>query len=164
PKCCGKILASSSAQMTGSSTRRSLLRDITGRLATAQQRSIEAAADGSSLSVARPTSCCATSDDLRALAAEAGLGHRLEAVAQATCWGPAASEGRTLRPARELVLPRAWSAVVEPFELDAAEQQAWQDLRRRLADRQGVLVGDETERGTVLHRLGGYPDERQGDM
>jgi hypothetical protein len=191
------------------------------------------------LPVAAPTSRCATADDLRALAAEVGLAHRISAAVQvargsirlevatdarrtgppgpslaaaatagaalrlperllagisdasrildlavdgsdgrftaqvrpgagsarrAACWGPAASRGLPLRPSRELVLPRAWSAMMDPFKLDASEQDAWQELRRRLADRQGVVIGDEAERGTVLHRVGGYPDERQGDM
>jgi hypothetical protein len=83
---------------------------------------------------------------------------------QAGCWGSEAPRGFALRASREVVLPRAWSAVMEPFDLDSAEQQSWQELRHRLADWQGVIVGDETEPGTILHRLGGFPDERNGDM
>jgi hypothetical protein len=83
---------------------------------------------------------------------------------EAGCWGPEAARGFALRASREVVLPRAWAAVMEPFDLDPAEQQSWQELRRGLANWQGVIVGDEAEQGTILHRLGGFPDERHGDM
>src|SRR5439155_22300837 len=66
---------------------------------------------------------------------------------RAACWGPAASRGLPLRPSRELVLPRVWSAMMDPFKLDASEQDAWEELGRRRADRQGGVIGAEAVRG-----------------
>ncbi len=64
----------------------------------------------------------------------------------------------------ERSLPRAWSAQVDPLELEPEEQSAWQELRRRLAELQGVALFDESDEQAALHRLLGYPDERRGDM
>jgi hypothetical protein len=64
----------------------------------------------------------------------------------------------------ELQLPRVWSAPVEALDLDGSEHEAWEQLRRELADRQGVELHDSATDLQSLHRLLGYPDERRGDM
>jgi hypothetical protein len=65
---------------------------------------------------------------------------------------------------RELVLPRVWAAPVAALELDPAEQEAWSELRSRLATSQGVEPADEATDREAPHRLLGYPDERRGEM
>jgi uncharacterized protein YwqG len=67
----------------------------------------------------------------------------------------------------ERTLPRVWSAPVQALGLDTDEQQGWQQLRRRLAELQGVTLADETDTTDqlpALHRLLGHPDERRGQM
>jgi hypothetical protein len=71
---------------------------------------------------------------------------------------------RSIELSAELQLPRVWSDRVQALELDQAEHDGWQRLRRQLAERQGVEVHDSTHGFQVMHRLLGYPDERRGDM
>jgi hypothetical protein len=72
--------------------------------------------------------------------------------------------GLELTLSSELTLPRAWAAAAEKLDLTFGEQQAWQELRRRLARWQGVTLADETPEPQAIHRLLGYPDERSGLM
>jgi uncharacterized protein YwqG len=75
--------------------------------------------------------------------------------------------GHAMALSAEHSLPRAWSAPVDALELEPEEQSAWQELRRRLAELQGVALLDEayaSDGPTALHRLLGHPDERRGDM
>jgi hypothetical protein len=74
----------------------------------------------------------------------------------------AAGRGTPVAAHRELVLPRAWSAPVQRLELTSAEHDGWERLRQRLA----VAQGTELPQGDLqaVHRLFGYPDERQGLM
>ncbi|MGI8422238.1 MAG: YwqG family protein [Gaiellaceae bacterium] len=60
---------------------------------------------------------------------------------------------------RELMLPSAWSFNAEPLELSPDEMDAWNDLRERLAEAQGVELEDTSPDQLTLHRLLGYPDE-----
>jgi len=83
------------------------------------------------------------------------------AVSAAPTASPASS---AVHLSAELQLPRVWSESVQALELDGSEHQGWQRLREQLAERQGVLLHDETPDFQVLHRLFGYPDERRGDM
>ncbi len=69
-----------------------------------------------------------------------------------------------LSVSQELILPRPWSAVVDGLALSLSEQDSWQELRTRLAAAQGVPLGESAPRAAAIHRLGGYPDERRGDM
>ena len=70
----------------------------------------------------------------------------------------------SLHASPELVLPRPWSMVVAPLRLSRAEQETWQELRSRLAAVQGVPLGEKAPPHAAIHRIGGYPDERRGDM
>jgi hypothetical protein len=72
--------------------------------------------------------------------------------------------GLELTLSSELTLPRAWTAAAEQLDLRSDEQQAWQELRRRLARWQGVPLPDEAPEPQAIHRLLGYPDERSGLM
>jgi uncharacterized protein YwqG len=60
---------------------------------------------------------------------------------------------------RELMLPGAWSFHAEALELTADEIDAWDQLRERLADRQGVELEESSADRFALHRVLGYPDE-----
>ncbi len=77
---------------------------------------------------------------------------------------PALAGGRQLEVAPELVLPRAWSDSVAALGLDPGELEAWETLRRRLAELQSTVTFDASARPQMLHRLLGYPEERRGDM
>ncbi len=84
---------------------------------------------------------------------------------------PAASEpippppdATPLLASPELMLPRPWSPAVEALGLLRAEQDSWQELRTRLAAAQGVPLGESAPPHIAIHRLGGFPDERRGDM
>jgi hypothetical protein len=77
---------------------------------------------------------------------------------------PAAQRWRPVDLTVELQLPRVWSQSVQALELDSAEHDAWQRLREQLAERQGVELHDATWELQAIHRLLGYPDERNGDM
>jgi hypothetical protein len=95
--------------------------------------------------------------------------HARDAGACAVLLGAAPADvdpgyGHAVTLAPELVLPRAWSAPVEALTLSGEEQQAWQQLRERLAELQGVVPGDAAYELESLHRVLGYPDERSGEM
>ena len=64
----------------------------------------------------------------------------------------------------ELMLPRAWAEPVEALELGSDEQPAWERLRRRLAELQGVEAFDVQSSPRAIHRVLGWPDERSGAM
>ena len=76
----------------------------------------------------------------------------------------AVAAGLTLEVAPELTLPRLWAEPVQALGLGGDEMQAWEDLRHRLAGIQGVVVFDDALEPESLHRLLGYPDDRQGNM
>jgi uncharacterized protein YwqG len=59
----------------------------------------------------------------------------------------------------ELMLPRSWSPPVGALDLCADEMVAWEELRERLADAQGVELEELTPSWQSLHRLFGYPEE-----
>ena len=64
----------------------------------------------------------------------------------------------------ELVLPRTWSDRVQELGLTDEETRQWTQLRKHLAAFQGADLPGEQEPPPVIHRLLGYPDERNGDM
>jgi Domain of unknown function (DUF1963) len=66
--------------------------------------------------------------------------------------------------AAESTLPRAWAAPVQALGLDRSESDAWQALRSEWAAAQDAELEDEVHGARVVHRLGGYPDERSGTM
>jgi hypothetical protein len=70
---------------------------------------------------------------------------------------------RPVALARELVLPRVWSAPVAALDLDPDEQGSWEALRRSLAAAHGVEPFDVGP-ARPIHRLFGWPDERGGWM
>jgi Domain of unknown function (DUF1963) len=72
--------------------------------------------------------------------------------------------GRAAVLAAESTLPRAWAAPVQALELDADERNGWQELRSQWAVAQDAELEDEARLTRVVHRLGGYPDERSGTM
>ncbi len=76
----------------------------------------------------------------------------------------AVAAGITLELGPELTLPRVWADSVGDLELDEHEMRGWEDLRHRLAGIQGVVPFDGFDEPQSLHRLLGYPDERQGNM
>jgi hypothetical protein len=59
----------------------------------------------------------------------------------------------------ELTLPRSWSPSVEALDLKAEEIGAWDELREKLAEAQGLELEELTPRWQSLHRLFGYPEE-----
>jgi hypothetical protein len=74
---------------------------------------------------------------------------------------------RHVRLSAELALPRAWTRQVAMFELSPVETEAWEQVRRQLATRQGVAASYDDIGGPgsfAVHRLLGYPDERLGQM
>lgn len=71
---------------------------------------------------------------------------------------------RLVQSSGELVLPRVWAESVEALGLEGDEQAAWQDLRLRLAERQGVVPFDAGSEPRAVHRVLGWPDERSGWM
>ena len=73
-------------------------------------------------------------------------------------------EALTLELSCELVLPRVWTADVQALELDDDEQEAWEQVRRELAELQGVEAWDSGEPLESRHHLLGVPDESRGDM
>lgn len=64
-----------------------------------------------------------------------------------------------LRISPEVVVPSAWSFPVEEVELSAEEMDAWDDVRRRVAEAQGVTLEEEIPDTLALHRLLGHADE-----
>lgn len=77
---------------------------------------------------------------------------------------PVPADATPLLASLELTLPRPWSPAVEALGLSRAEQDSWQELRTRLAAAQGVPLGESSPSHAAIHRLGGFPDERRGDM
>jgi hypothetical protein len=77
---------------------------------------------------------------------------------------PVPSDATPFLASLELTLPRPWSPAVEALGLSRVEQESWQELRKRLAAAQGVPLGESAPPHAALHRLGGFPDERRGDM
>jgi hypothetical protein len=75
-----------------------------------------------------------------------------------------ASSGHPLELAPELQLPRVWSDPVQRLGLEPPEIDAWERIRDRLAGIQGVVPFDSSPEPESLHRILGYPDERQGNM
>jgi uncharacterized protein YwqG len=69
-----------------------------------------------------------------------------------------------LKLSRELMLPRSWSLHVEALHLDGEEAAAWDELRERLAQAQGVELEELKPRWYALHRLLGYPEELGGEL
>lgn len=79
--------------------------------------------------------------------------------------GPAAiASGQPLELTPELILPRVWAESVQALGLEFDQLQAWERVRRRLAELQGTLPFDDVLEAQSLHRLLGYADERQGNM
>jgi hypothetical protein len=72
--------------------------------------------------------------------------------------GPAALRERPLALSRELMLPSAYSSLLDPFELDVAGYPEWTRLRERLAELQGVPLDDEAVDFHATHRLLGYAE------
>ncbi len=64
----------------------------------------------------------------------------------------------------ELTLPRVWSDSVDALGLSSDEQEAWEQLRLSLAELQGVRAFDAESVPRAIHRLLGWPDERDGWM
>jgi hypothetical protein len=86
-------------------------------------------------------------------------------VRQRRTRGPVGAQ--QVRLSAELSLPRPWSRPVERLGLSILEQDGWQQLRREIAQRQGVELVDEASAADgmrCVHRLLGYPDERIGKM
>ncbi len=72
-----------------------------------------------------------------------------------------------VRLSAELSLPRAWTRRVSELGLSPDEADRWEALRRELAARQGIRLSFDEPGGSEffsVHRLLGYPDERQGQM
>jgi hypothetical protein len=72
------------------------------------------------------------------------------------------SEDEPLEPSAEYVLPRFWADPVQATGLEPDELDAWERLRTLLAEAQGVEPPAATPPGLI--RVGGYPDEKVGDM
>lgn len=64
----------------------------------------------------------------------------------------------------ELTLPRVWSASVQQLGLDAEQQQMWEQVRRELAELQGVEPWEAGEALRSRHHLLGHADESRADM
>jgi hypothetical protein len=70
-----------------------------------------------------------------------------------------ALRGSPLELSRELMLPGAWSFEAEALELTYEERDAWDELRERLANAQGVELEETSADRIALHRLLGYHEE-----
>lgn len=77
---------------------------------------------------------------------------------------PATASGQPLELSPELLLPRVWSDPAQCLGLELTEVDAWEQLRNRLAGIQGAVPFDGSLDPQSLHRVLGYPDERQGNM
>ncbi len=75
-----------------------------------------------------------------------------------------AGEGTALAASAELTLPRAWSAWAQALGVELDQVDPWEELRRQVADAQGVGLTDDPSPPVAIHRLLGYPDERTGQM
>lgn len=65
---------------------------------------------------------------------------------------------------RELVIPRRWHEAVQALDLDQAEAEAYDRLRRRTQLLQGIESDDDGGPDIAYHRLLGYPNETTGSM
>ena len=70
----------------------------------------------------------------------------------------------TVEASGELTLPRVWSESVDALGLSSDEQEGWEQLRLSLAELQGVRAFDAESTPRAIHRLLGWPDERDGWM
>jgi hypothetical protein len=73
-----------------------------------------------------------------------------------------AAEPVVLHP--ELVLPRRWHEAVQALDLDDSEAEAYDRLRTRVQDLQGVERDADGGPLIAYHRLLGYPNETTGKM
>lgn len=73
-------------------------------------------------------------------------------------------EALALELSCELTLPRVWSTQVQALGLDDDEQQAWEQVRRQLAELQGVEPWEAGEPLLSRHHLLGFSDESRADM
>jgi hypothetical protein len=64
----------------------------------------------------------------------------------------------------ELALPRVWSDGVQVLDLDESESDAYERLRARVQELQGVEQDDHGDPLISYHRLLGYPDDTTGTM
>jgi hypothetical protein len=80
------------------------------------------------------------------------------------CGAGDVGEGHPLELSMEFVLPRAWSSAVQALGLSAAELDAWEALRGRLATLHGLTPPDALVGTATIHRVLGYPDETTGSM
>jgi hypothetical protein len=72
--------------------------------------------------------------------------------------------GEPMRVSRELMLPRVWAESVQILDLEPEEQTAYQRLRAKLAEVQGVELEDGAGMGTAYNRVLGLPNETSGQM
>jgi hypothetical protein len=63
---------------------------------------------------------------------------------------------------RELTLPPAHSFQLDPLDLDGPEFAAWELLRERLAELQGIVLEDVSPNRLTLHRLLGHAEPVYG--
>ena len=61
-------------------------------------------------------------------------------------------------------MPRRWHEAVEALDLDEEEGDAYERLRARLQDLQGVESDNDGGLAIAYHRLLGYPNETTGNM
>lgn len=71
---------------------------------------------------------------------------------------------RPMALSSELTIPRVWDPIVRALGLDAEEQRAWEQVRRQLAELQGVEAWDAGGELHARHHLLGYPDDTRDDM
>ena len=76
--------------------------------------------------------------------------------------GTAAFPEARLGLSSELMLPSAYSAQLDPFELDVEAFEAWSRLREHLAELQGVPLDDQAGDFIAAHRLLGYAEPVYG--
>jgi uncharacterized protein YwqG len=77
---------------------------------------------------------------------------------------PDDAHAQALRPmqvelSRELTVPSPWTFPAEALDLSTEEAGAWDTLRERLAEAQGVELEDASPDTFALHRLLGYQEE-----
>lgn len=87
-------------------------------------------------------------------------GHLVDVVVHEQNEDP--GDGPAVALSAELTLPRVWAAPVQALGLDPAEEKAWEALRERLAELQGVELPTRTPQR--LDRVLGWPEDRIGDM
>jgi Domain of unknown function (DUF1963) len=72
--------------------------------------------------------------------------------------------GQPMRLDGELMLPSVWAPAVQGLGLGVVQQGAYQEVRRLLAQRQGVELEEGTGASTAYHRVLGLPDDVLGAM